>query len=67
MQRRKPQESSGDRGSNIGEGVKSRYFLAFQIFRDHGLNVIGVPTEDDIREGIARMRSAFDGNTHDQL
>jgi hypothetical protein len=47
--------------------VKSRYFLAFQIFRDHGLNVIGVPTEDDIREGIARMRSAFDGKTHDQL
>ena len=23
------------------------YFLAFQIFRDHGLNVIGVPTDDN--------------------
>jgi 2-aminoadipate transaminase len=23
------------------------YFLAFQVFRDHGLNVVGVPTDDD--------------------
>ena len=23
------------------------YYLAFQIFRDHGLNVVGVPTDDD--------------------
>lgn len=23
------------------------YFLAFQIFRDHGLNVVGVPIDDD--------------------
>ena len=23
------------------------YFLAFQIFRDHGLNIVGVPMDDD--------------------
>lgn len=23
------------------------YFLAFQIFRDHGLNVVGIPTDND--------------------
>lgn len=23
------------------------YFLAFQVFRDHGLNVVGVPTDED--------------------
>ena len=23
------------------------YFLAFQVFRDHGLNIVGIPLEDD--------------------
>jgi len=23
------------------------YFLAFQIFRDHGLNIVGIPVDDD--------------------
>jgi DNA-binding transcriptional MocR family regulator len=46
------------------------YFLAFRIFRDHGLNLVGVPIdengmridalEEEIREGVARMREVFD-------
>lgn len=36
--------------SKSGETVfveEPSYFLAFQIFRDHGLNVVGVPVDDD--------------------
>jgi len=36
--------------STSGETVlveEPSYFLAFQIFRDHGLNVVGVPTDGD--------------------
>ena len=36
--------------SRPGETVfveEPSYFLAFQIFRDHGLNVVGIPVDDD--------------------
>ncbi len=36
--------------SNSGDTVfveEPSYFLAFQIFRDHGLNVVGVPIDDE--------------------
>jgi len=36
--------------ANPGDTVfveEPSYFLAFQIFRDHGLNVVGIPTDDD--------------------
>ena len=35
---------------NAGDTVfveEPSYFLAFQIFRDHGLNVVGIPIDDD--------------------
>jgi len=36
--------------ANPGDTVfveEPSYFLAFQIFRDHGLNVVGIPVDDD--------------------
>ncbi len=36
--------------SNPGDTVfveEPSYFLAFQIFRDHGLNIVGIPVDDD--------------------
>jgi len=36
--------------ANPGDTVfveEPSYFLAFQIFRDHGLNIIGIPVDDD--------------------
>ena len=41
------------------------YFLAFQIFRDHGLNVVAVPTDEDglridaVEEMLPTHRPAF--------
>ena len=40
------------------------YFLAFQIFRDHGLNIVGIPVDDDgldiemLQAGAAHYRTA---------
>ena len=36
--------------ANSGDTVfveEPSYFLAFQIFRDHGLNIVGIPVDDD--------------------
>lgn len=41
------------------------YFLAFQIFRDHGLNVVGIPVDDDgicvdvLQRELASHKPAF--------
>lgn len=41
------------------------YFLAFQIFRDHGLNVVGIPLDDDgisiphLQQALRKHRPAF--------
>jgi len=41
------------------------FFLAFQIFRDHGLNIVGIPVDDDgicvdaIRRELASHKPAF--------
>lgn len=41
------------------------YFLAFQIFRDHGLNIVGIPVDDDglcddvIRRELKSHKPAF--------
>ena len=41
------------------------YFLAFQIFRDHGLNIVGIPVDDDglgvnaIRRELESHKPAF--------
>jgi DNA-binding transcriptional MocR family regulator len=41
------------------------YFLAFQIFRDHGLNIIGIPIDDDglciatLRRELKTKKPAF--------
>ncbi len=41
------------------------YFLAFQIFRDHGLNIVGVPMDDDglciheLQQALATVTPAF--------
>jgi 2-aminoadipate transaminase len=41
------------------------YFLALLIFRDHGLNVVGIPMDDDgiridaLNEGLAQYRPVF--------
>lgn len=41
------------------------YFLAFNIFRDHGLNVVGIPMDDDglcvdaLRTALAKHKPAF--------
>jgi DNA-binding transcriptional MocR family regulator len=41
------------------------YFLAFQIFRDHGLNIVGIPVDDEglcidaLRRELASRKPAF--------
>ena len=41
------------------------YFLAFQIFRDHGLNIVGIPMDDDglcvheLQQALATVKPAF--------
>lgn len=41
------------------------YFLAFQIFRDHGLNIVGIPVDDDgisiehLKKALAEHKPAF--------
>jgi DNA-binding transcriptional MocR family regulator len=41
------------------------YFLAFHIFRDHGLNIVGIPIDDDglcvdsLRRELASQKPAF--------
>ena len=41
------------------------YFLAFQIFRDHGLNIVGIPMDDDglcvdsLRQALQAHKPAF--------
>jgi 2-aminoadipate transaminase len=41
------------------------YFLAFKIFRDHGLNVVGIPIDDDglsvdaLRDALQSHKPAF--------
>jgi len=41
------------------------YFLAFQIFRDHGLNIVGIPMDDDglcvneLEQALAKVTPAF--------
>ncbi|MDH5583517.1 MAG: PLP-dependent aminotransferase family protein [Gammaproteobacteria bacterium] len=41
------------------------YFLAFQIFRDHGLNIVGIPVDDEglcvdaLRRELASHKPAF--------
>ena len=41
------------------------YFLAFQIFRDHGLNIVGIPLDDDgpcidaLKEALNKTTPAF--------
>lgn len=41
------------------------YFLAFQIFRDHGLNIVGIPVSDDgldmdyLRHALTKHKPAF--------
>ena len=41
------------------------YFLAFQIFRDHGLNIVGIPVDDDglcietLQQELAVHKPAF--------
>ena len=41
------------------------YFLAFQIFRDHGLNIVGIPVDDDgldlehMQRELRKHRPAF--------
>jgi len=41
------------------------YFLAFQIFRDHGLNIVGIPMDDDgpcvreLQQALATAKPAF--------
>lgn len=41
------------------------YFLAFQIFRDHGLNIVGIPVDEDgmqlepLQQELARHEPAF--------
>ena len=41
------------------------YFLAFQIFRDHDLNIVGIPMDDDgpcidaLEQALAQVKPAF--------
>jgi DNA-binding transcriptional MocR family regulator len=41
------------------------YFLAFQIFRDHGLKIVGIPMDDDgpsiheLQQALATVKPAF--------
>lgn len=54
--------------SNPGDTVfveEPSYYLAFQIFRDHGLNLVGVPIDEDglrvevLEEMLAKHKPAF--------
>lgn len=54
--------------ANPGDTVfveEPSYFLAFQIFRDHGLNIVGIPVDDDglcvesLREELRAHEPAF--------
>ena len=54
--------------ANPGDTVfveEPSYFLAFQIFRDHGLNIVGIPVDDDglgvdaIRRELQSHKPAF--------
>lgn len=38
------------------------YFLAFRIFRDHGLDVVGIPMDDD-GPRVAALEAALDAHT----
>jgi DNA-binding transcriptional MocR family regulator len=54
--------------SNPGDTVfveEPSYFLAFQIFRDHGLNIVGIPIDDDglcvdaLQQELSSTKPAF--------
>lgn len=54
--------------ANPGDTVfveEPSYFLAFQIFRDHGLNIVGIPVDDDglsvdaLQEALKSHKPAF--------
>ncbi len=54
--------------ANPGDTVfveEPSFFLAFQIFRDHGLNIVGIPVDNDglgvdaIRRGLESHKPAF--------
>jgi 2-aminoadipate transaminase len=54
--------------ANPGDTVfveEPSYFLAFQIFRDHGLNIVGIPVDDDglcvesLRDELQSQQPAF--------
>ncbi len=54
--------------TNHGDTVfveEPSYFLAFQIFRDHGLNIVGIPMDDDglcvheLQQALATVKPAF--------
>lgn len=54
--------------ANPGDTVfveEPSYFLAFQIFRDHGLNIVGIPIDDDglcvdeLERQLANVTPAF--------
>ncbi len=54
--------------ANSGDTIfveEPSFFLAFQIFRDHGLNIVGIPVDDDgicidaIRRELASHKPAF--------
>ena len=54
--------------ANPGDTVfveEPSYFLAFQIFRDHGLNIVGIPVDDDglcvdaLQQELASTKPAF--------
>jgi DNA-binding transcriptional MocR family regulator len=54
--------------ANPGDTVfveEPSYFLAFKIFRDHGLNVVGIPIDDDglcvdaLRDALNNHKPAF--------
>ena len=54
--------------ANPGDTVfveEPSYFLAFQIFRDHGLNIVAIPMDDDglcvheLQQALATVKPAF--------
>ena len=54
--------------ANPGDTVfveEPSYFLAYQIFRDHGLNIVGIPIDDDglcvdmLQQELASTKPAF--------
>jgi DNA-binding transcriptional MocR family regulator len=54
--------------ANAGDTVfveEPSYFLAFQIFRDHGLEIVGIPTDEDglcidsLRQALELHKPAF--------